>query len=164
MATSTQIGALFEERQKFRQPWLWALIVLPAVVILPVLFLAPKPPGNAGVAATLAAPFVLAVAIGIFAGATMTTVVTPGELRLRYVPFFVDKHIAIAEIARFTPLNYSFWATGYGIHYSKYGWVYNMDGSEGVQVELRNGKRFLIGTQRPAELAAALEQAGAKRA
>lgn len=164
MATNTQIGALFEERQKFRQTWLWALVLLPTVVIVPLALLAPKPPGPAGVIVTIAVPLALAVAIGIFASATMTTLVTPGELRLRYVPFFVDKRIAIADIARFTPLHYSFWSTGYGIHYSKYGWVYNVDGSEGVQVELRSGKRFLMGTQRLVELTAALEQAGAKRA
>lgn len=164
MAYDTNPAALFEERQKFTQPWLWALILVPFVGVLAVVLLVPKPPGPAGELVLVVVPLVLGLSVLTFATACLTTTVTPGELRVRFVPFFVNKRIPIGEIARFSPLSYNIWQTGYGIHYSRYGWVYNVSGSEGIQIELINGKRFLVGTQRPREFAAALQQVGARQA
>lgn len=46
---------------------------------------------------------------------------------------------------------------GWGIRFDfKGGKAYNVSGKEGVQLVLRNGKRLLIGTQRPDELAEAI--------
>lgn len=162
MATDTNLAALFKERQKFTQPWLWALILVPFAGVLAAVLLVPKPPGPAGGLVLLVVPLILGLTVLIFATARLTTAVTPGELCVRFVPFFVNKRIPIAEIARFSPLSYTIWQTGYGIHYCRYGWVYNVSGNEGIQVELLNGKRLLIGTQRPRDFAAALRQAGVR--
>lgn len=155
-------SALFEERQKFTQAWLWALVLVPVLIALPIILLAPKPPGAPGLVIAVVVPLALGLPVVIFASAAMTTTVTPAELRLRYVPFFVDKRIPVTDIVRFTPMSCSAWQTGYGIHYSRFGWVYNVSGGQGIQFELRDGKRLLIGTQRSLEFAAALQQVGAK--
>jgi hypothetical protein len=162
MADNTNPAALFEECQKFTQPWLWALILVPFVGVLAVVLLVPKPPGPAGELVLVGVPLILGLSVLTFATACLTTTVTPVELRVRYVPFFVNKRIPIAEIARISPLSYTIWQTGYGIHYCRYGWVYNVSGNEGIQVELLSGKRFLVGTQRPREFTAALQQAGVR--
>ena len=50
---------------------------------------------------------------------------------------------------------------GWGIRYAPFGkgWAYNVHGSQGVQLELTNGKRILIGSQRAEELARAIGEA-----
>ena len=42
---------------------------------------------------------------------------------------------------------------GYGIRLSiKYGSVYNVKGDKGLRITLKNGKKYLIGTQTPDNL------------
>ncbi|SDL02555.1 hypothetical protein SAMN04487898_11451 [Pedobacter sp. ok626] len=47
---------------------------------------------------------------------------------------------------------------GWGIRYSMsgQGMAYNVSGNKGLQLELNNGKKILIGTNNPTELEAAL--------
>ena len=45
---------------------------------------------------------------------------------------------------------------GWGIRFGKKGKAYNVSGNRGVQLVLKNGKRLLIGSQRPDELAEAI--------
>ena len=47
---------------------------------------------------------------------------------------------------------------GWGIRYSKYGKAYNVSGKIGLQIELSNGKRLLIGTQNPDTLLQTLNE------
>jgi len=48
---------------------------------------------------------------------------------------------------------------GWGIRYGSIGKAYNVSGNRGVQLELLNGERILIGSQKPEELAAAIDLA-----
>ena len=50
-----------------------------------------------------------------------------------------------------------FWE-GWGIHYTSRGWLYNVSGYGAVLIHLKSGKRFMLGTDEPASLAAALGQ------
>ncbi len=157
--------ALFEEEQRFRQWWLWAPIVLlallPLWVLLPPLNRLPRH-GSEAVGWTAYA-VAMGTTVGLLGLARLTIRVTPGELRVRFFPFFVDRRIAIPEISKFFVRTYNPLLAGYGVHISLYGWVYNVSGREGVQVELVGNKRLLIGTQRPRELAQALARAGARQ-
>jgi hypothetical protein len=45
---------------------------------------------------------------------------------------------------------------GWGIKYGRSGWAYNIIGDQGVQLELDNGKRILIGSQHAEELEQAI--------
>lgn len=53
---------------------------------------------------------------------------------------------------------------GYGIRMamSSGGWLYNVSGQEVVQVDFTDGRRIMVGTQRPEELAKAIELIGKK--
>lgn len=42
---------------------------------------------------------------------------------------------------------------GWGIRWGSKGWAYNVSGNKGVQLELSNGKRLLIGSHNPERLA-----------
>lgn len=49
---------------------------------------------------------------------------------------------------------------GWGIRYSfRYGWAYNVKGTKGLALEFKDGAKRLVGTQQPAELRAAIEEA-----
>jgi hypothetical protein len=48
---------------------------------------------------------------------------------------------------------------GWGIRYGTAGKAYNVRGDRGVRLEFRDGKKVLIGSQRPEELARALDAA-----
>jgi hypothetical protein len=47
---------------------------------------------------------------------------------------------------------------GWGIRYSWNGIAYNTKGNMGLQIVMNTGKRILIGTQKPEELAAYLKK------
>ena len=51
------------------------------------------------------------------------------------------------------------WICWYGVRLgSKYGTVYNINGNKGLAIELKNGKKFMVGTQKAAELKNRLEK------
>jgi TATA-box binding protein (TBP) (component of TFIID and TFIIIB) len=48
---------------------------------------------------------------------------------------------------------------GWGLRYSvNHGKAYNVSGNQGVQLFFTNGKKLLIGTQKPEEITAILKQ------
>ena len=72
---------------------------------------------------------------------------------------YARKKIPLAEIGQASVREYAPMKEfgGWGMKSSrKYGHAYTMSGNRGVQLELSNGKKILLGSQRPEELAAAL--------
>ncbi|MBN2431875.1 MAG: hypothetical protein JXQ27_10380 [Acidobacteria bacterium] len=53
------------------------------------------------------------------------------------------------------------WYYGWGIRLTPYGWMFNVSGLGAVELELRSGRRFRIGTDEPDRLVAAIRQATA---
>ena len=77
-------------------------------------------------------------------------------IHIRYKRFTAD-NLQQYYTRRYRPiLEYG----GWGIRYSftKKGKAYNISGNKGVQLVLKNGKKLLIGSQRPDELVAAIDQ------
>ena len=52
---------------------------------------------------------------------------------------------------------------GWGIKFGPRGWVYNVSGKEGVQLELDDARPLLIGSRRAEELAEAITSSGGYR-
>jgi len=46
-----------------------------------------------------------------------------------------------------------------GIRWMWPGWLYNVSGTDAVELKMKNGKRYRIGTDVPGELAEAIRQA-----
>ena len=71
-------------------------------------------------------------------------------IRVRLRP--IAKNVFLWEqIEKVEPVTYGF--VGYGLRFSfKYGTVYNIKGNKGIAVYLKDGGRFVIGTQRPEEI------------
>lgn len=171
--------AYFQERQRFRQPWLWILLLcigtgqigLFAYGLYQQLYLQ-KPWGNnplsdAGLVtiAIVIAAFFLAILLLFFLLELRVHVDADG-VHVRFRPFF-RKRIALESIVRCEARTYRpiLEYGGWGIRWSLTGrgWAYNVSGDRGVQLELVDGKCILIGSQRPNDLADAISQAKSAR-
>ncbi|MEZ0542633.1 hypothetical protein [Fibrella arboris] len=94
--------------------------------------------------------------IGVVLACSLTTDVTTEGIQLRYFPIW---HTSVKwhEVKYVQIINYGF--VGYGIRFTaEYGTVYNAKGSIGLLVQKTDGSRLVIGTQRPEELLAAVNQ------
>lgn len=161
----------FYEVQRFRQTWVLAL-VLPISLFLIVLFgygmikqlILGHPWGGRPLSDTALAiigPLWILFGVGLaylFYSLKLVTEVQTDGLYVRFFPLTHHKipfeNIKHCEGRTYSPIREF---GGWGIRYGKRGKAYNVSGNQGVQLELSNGKRFLIGSQRPEELARAIE-------
>lgn len=44
------------------------------------------------------------------------------------------------------------WYYGLGIHLTHHGWLYNISGLSAVEIQMKNGKKYRIGTDEPKKL------------
>jgi hypothetical protein len=88
---------------------------------------------------------------------SLTIEIERGVLRWRFGPGLINKSVMLDEIAsvRCVQINA---AEGWGIHFSRFGWLYNVSGWDAVAIELRSGKRFALGTDDPENLRAIIQQ------
>ena len=150
---------LFQEEQKFTQWWLWLLLLAPVGFIFynllqPIINNISYTDDNA-VAAVLSKDFwipllILLLILILFLLLKLKTEITSEAIHMRYYPLF-SKTWKWEDIATAEVITYGF--VGYGIRISiKYGMVYNVKGNKGLALTLKNGKKVVIGTQKPEEL------------
>jgi hypothetical protein len=146
----------FREEQRFRDSWLWLGIAIPMVVVVWTLLTIPGAPASAAIA-VVAITIAVAALIGL---ATLETVVTDDAVVVRFHGLWPTRRIPLAEIAEYAPMHYSMWDSGgWGVHLGLAGMTYNVSGNEGIHFILKRGAKVLVGTQRPADFAAALAKA-----
>ena len=88
---------------------------------------------------------------------SLTIEVTGDELRWRFGPGIIAKRALLAEITAVKMVQTGF-MQGWGIHFTRYGWLYNVSGRSAVAITLRSGKRFALGTDEPEALRAIIQQ------
>ena len=89
---------------------------------------------------------------------SLTVEVGGEELRFHFGPGFWRKRVALSEVAAATPMQSSWWE-GWGIRFTLRGMLYNVSGTDAVEIELRSGRRFRIGTDEPEALVQAIRAA-----
>ena len=89
---------------------------------------------------------------------SLTVEVGGEELRFHFGPGFWRKRIALAEVAAATATQNSWWE-GWGIRFTPRGMLYNVSGTNAVEIEMRSGQRFRIGTDEPEALVEAIRTA-----
>ena len=156
----------FKEEQKFTQWWLWLLLIgigtMPIVGIFKQLFLEEKFGDKAmtDFGLIISCVFIFGL-IAMFWFIRLKTEIDKNEIRMNFFPF-VKKQISWKEIKNAKIVNYGF-VGGWGIRlWTKYGTIYNTKGNKGLAIELKNGKKFLIGTQKETELNKLVEKASAQ--
>ena len=177
---------LFSEQQKFRQPWHWAIQI--AMLGIPCAFLwrlihqaaieqfwKNNTIGNndlliGSIIVTIAvvSVFVLMQLI------CLETQITNNEIRIKFFPFrrsfksYKWEDIATASIQKINPLKYGGWGIklnprfkikiGLGGFKAVNHILYNISGRYVLQLELKNGKKVLIGTQKAKDLEVVLDK------
>ena len=75
---------------------------------------------------------------------------------MRFFPL-LRKSFSWEEIASINVQQYKF--VGYGIRFSsQYGTCYNTKGNKGIVIELKSGKKYLIGTQEPKKVKSIIQK------
>ena len=151
----------FQESQKFNQWWLWLLLVLLVIVPIAILYIQilDGHPINDNPVPGMALLILSAVGVLltiIFLLMQLHTDIDENGIRMRFAPFVV-REIPWDDVASAEVLNYGF-VGGWGIRlWTSYGTVYNVRGNKGLAITLKNGKQFLIGTQKEEELRSFLD-------
>jgi hypothetical protein len=104
----------------------------------------------------VAGAVVLVLAAYIFS--SLTVAVTEEALIWAFGPGVIRKQVPLADI-RAADVTTTRWYEGWGIHRTRRGWLYNVSGFQAVAITLKNGRRFLLGTDEPARLQAAITRA-----
>ena len=146
----------FDEEQKFDQKWLWTLLFVVSIVILgvqfSVFFSSSVEASGFGFYFSLFNVFLVLILVGPFAVMRLKTSIDKEKISMEFFPF-VKKEVAWRDIRKAEVLDYGF-VGGWGIRlWTKYGTVYNTKGSKGLFIQLKDDKKFLIGTQKPDEMA-----------
>lgn len=156
---------LYREDQHFSQWWLWVIVLGVAAVawwaFIQQVFVGKAFGDNAAPNWAVALIWVV-IGLGLpflFEVLRLSVEVLPDAVRVRFRPLH-ERVIPIAEVAKVEARKYNALKEygGWGIK----GWsgkkmAYNVKGSWGVELTLKDGRRVLIGTQKPQELAAAVE-------
>jgi hypothetical protein len=163
------VGPLrFREVQHFRHWWA-ALIVFGAAIVSWIVFIQQivlgHPSGTEPAPDGLVWLLTLGVGIGFPVGAFVLRVVTEvgfDELHVRLAPSR-GRRIPLADLAEATVVTYRPLRDfgGWGVRWAgPRGVAYNAYGSRGAQLVLHDGRRVLVGSQRPEELVVALAASG----
>lgn len=163
----------FREVQQFRQKWIWflftpvsLLIIIPFIYGMYTQLIMGQQWGTKPLPDTvllIVGPLFISLGVGIlylFYILRLEVEVRDDALYIRFYPL-TSKTINFPEIASceartYRPIKeYGGWGIRYGW---KRGKAYNVSGNRGVQLKFLNGKKLLIGSQRPEELAQAIKE------
>lgn len=152
----------FTERQRFTQSWLWLLVcIVPAILLVIVLA------GSDEVQKELTTDVVVIVGVSgilpliLFLAMRLDTRIDNDGVRYRFIPFHLKerfipwREIENAFVRSYRPIaEYGGWGIkgGFGN-----GTAYNVKGNVGLQLQLKSGKKILLGTQKGERITALLE-------
>lgn len=152
----------FKEEQKFNQWWLWLILilmgVLPLIGIYKQLILGEKLGDNPmSDISLLIFSIIMFSLVGLFLIMKLKTSIDKNGINMHFFPF-IKKSVDWQQIKNVKVVNYGF-VGGWGIRlWTKYGTVYNVKGDKGLEIVLKSGKKFLIGTQKETELSTIIEK------
>ena len=161
---------VFSEKQYFRQPWLWAILIsvnslLAFALIKQIFYKQPfggNPASNSELLMFAALVFFITL---LFIFMRLETQIREDGIYYRLFPFQLKmksiswNRISKAFIREYKPLTeYGGWGIRMGLFGS--GWAVNVSGNKGLQLIYDNGKKLLIGTNEPDVLESALLQIG----
>jgi hypothetical protein len=150
----------FKEVQHFNQWWIWVIIAFcwgfwiwqfVQQIIMGIPF-GDNPMSNLGVILTGIFPVAISL---LFRLLTLETLVDDEGVKCRFKPFqkkfkvFRPEEIESFEVRKYSPIK-DF--GGWGIRYGRNGKAFNVSGNQGLFLELKGRKNFMIGTQVPDSL------------
>lgn len=164
---------LFQESQKFRQWWVWLVLLGINGLFLFRIYkqlvigqpFGNKPTSNQDL--MIAEGLILLITIW-FLYLRLDTQIKKDGVYVRFFPFHFSyryypwERISKSFVRQYNPITeYGGWGLRLGIFGR--GKAYNVSGNEGLQLEFSNHKKLLIGTHKPIELAETLVRIGQLR-
>ncbi len=98
---------------------------------------------------------VLAICLALFC--TLTVEIDREFLSVRFGPGLIRKRFSLGDIVDYRPVKNS-WVYGWGIRLTPHGWLFNVSGLSAVEIQLKSGRKYRIGTDVPDELIRALSR------
>jgi hypothetical protein len=147
---------IFEETQSFVGTWLWYLILGVSVLVIVgigIAMIAPISGSNEEWIAMIISIMVLTAVIALLTAAKLKVSIDSRSIYYRFAPF-VNREKKLAKddikeiyVRKYRPIwEYGGW--GYRFRFRS-GRALNVAGNMGLQLILKNGKKVLIGTQKP---------------
>jgi hypothetical protein len=158
-------NALFTERQKLNQWWIWLIMMgINAVFICIILMQYLNTQQiNIGMVAGLGINNIMTVLM--FSILRLDTEITDEGINVRFFPFHLSfikiewGKITKSYVREYRPLKeYGGWGIKYG--YSGQGKAYSVSCNKGIQLVLADGSRLLIGTNKAEEVKEILQRSG----
>jgi hypothetical protein len=103
-----------------------------------------------------AAVIILAIVLALFH--SLTVRVSCNEIALSFGIGLIRNRFIRSEVQVATAVR-NRWYNGWGIRKIWGGWLFNVSGFDAVEIQLRNGRRYRIGTDQPQALLAAIQSA-----
>ena len=98
---------------------------------------------------------VLGICLILFA--TLTVTIEDDAVEIRFGPGVIRKRFSLADIESCRVVKNP-WYVGWGIRLTSDGWLYNVSGFHAVQICMKTGRKYRIGTDVPNDLENALRQ------
>ena len=156
---------IFIEHQRFRQRWLWVVITLAGLLILSIQLLLQRTlRGYPSSLAMILAAAPVGFMVWFYLAITLTVRVDANGVHVRFFPLhkltIPFRRIVASNACDYDPHG-EFGGWGMKGPPGRWGWCFTVSGRRGVRLDLENGHRLLIGSQRAEELAAAIKEAQA---
>jgi hypothetical protein len=161
---------LFTERQKFKQWWVWLILLSLNGILLFGVFkqviggqqFGDKPAGNTEL---LILSGLLLLFTLLFFNLRLDTIIKQDGIYVRFFPFHLKfKYFSWDSMTKTYVRNYSPLTEygGWGLRFGFFGkgTAYNVSGDKGLQLEFTDNKKLLIGTNKPEELTETLNKIG----
>jgi hypothetical protein len=157
---------IYKEEQKFRQPWIWIIILGICGLWLwqfvqQIIIGTPFGNNPAPDLVIILTGIIPLLAVVLFRILRLETVIDNSGIYYRFRPFQLKskqikpEDILTFEVKKYNPLrDYG----GWGIRIGYKGKAYNVSGNHGALFKFKNGKSFLLGTQNPENLRSALNK------
>ncbi len=98
---------------------------------------------------------ILGVCLVLFA--TLTVLIEKDVLEIRFGPGVIRKKFPLKDIESCQIVKNP-WYYGWGIRLTPHGWLYNVSGSYAVEISMKTGKKYRIGTDVPNDLEKVIRQ------
>ena len=99
---------------------------------------------------------IILIVLGMFSRLTVT--VDDQMIKIRFGLGIIRKTFPLKEIETHRVVKNP-WYYGWGIRFTPRGWLFNVSGFSAIELQMKNGKRYRIGTDDPDNLAEALDEA-----
>ena len=99
---------------------------------------------------------VMLIVLGVFA--VMTVKVSDQKMKIQLGLGAIRKEFPIKDIETYRVVTHP-WYYGWGIRYTPRGWIFRVSGNSGIELQMKSGKLYQVGTDEPQKLAGAINQA-----